>query len=109
MDILYFTLGVLTVVTLYAVVGTFKLSTQVKKLEDRINYIEPDLSRLVGELYNVIDKNKDDISHEISEIYRQMDSRLDKLDHRVHQNIESVERNVYDQINDINRRLETKS
>jgi vacuolar-type H+-ATPase subunit B/Vma2 len=109
MDIVYFTLGVLTVATLYAVVGVFKLSAQVKKLEDYTDSFNQSLSQLEENIYRDIRGNRDDISHKILEIYRQMDSRFDKLDHRIHQNIELVERNVYEQINDINRRLETKS
>ena len=109
MDILYFILGTFTGATLYAVVGVVKLTRQVKELENSTDSFDRDFNRLEETIYNNIGKDIDNTSHEISEIYRQMDSRLDKLDHRVHQNIESAERNVYDQINDINRRLETKS
>lgn len=109
MDIVYFTLGVLTVATLYAVVGAFKLSAQVKKLEDYTDSFNQSLRQLEENIYRDIERNGDDISHKILEIYRQMDSRFDKLDYRIHQNIELVERSVYEQINDINRRLETKS
>jgi len=75
MEVLFYSLGVLTVAFLYAVVSVFKLRQQIKQLE--IYKQETD--------QNVWDLSRN-ISDQADEIYRTLDSRLDKLEDRLTKN-----------------------
>ena len=68
MEVLFYSLGVLTVAFLYAVVSVFKVKQKVQHLDNGVD-----------EVHRRIDNNTD-------ELYRSLDSRLDKLEDRLTKN-----------------------
>jgi hypothetical protein len=76
MEILYFSLGAVTVALAYAVVGVFRLNRRLKRVAVRskkgVSYVERGLDDISSRL-----------DSEVNELYRTIDSRLDKLEHRL--------------------------
>ena len=106
MEVLFYSLGILTVAFIYAVVNVFKLKQRVDFLEidkDQLHNLRQieikDLSRQFNEemnaLYREMDTRINDhavqplketnegIAREIEDIYRMVDSRLDKLENKL--------------------------
>jgi len=76
MEILYFSLGMLTVAIVFAVGSVFKLKRMFKKSSVRNRKSINQLERDVDHIHSRINENTD-------ELYRTIDSRLDKLEHRL--------------------------
>jgi len=109
MEVLHFSLGMLTVVLIYAVVGVFRLrklfkrsSVRKRKAINNLESLTKDLSRQLNEEINAVYREMDirinahavqplretneNVAREVEDIYRMVDSRLDKLENRLTQN-----------------------
>ena len=76
MEILYFTLGAVTVALVYAVVGVFRLNRRLKRVSVRSKKGVSHVERGLDDINNRLDL-------EVNELHRTIDSRLDKLEHRL--------------------------
>lgn len=105
MEIVYFVLGIVTVLIVFGVVVIFKVSTLVRKLEKRVSdsfqitdCLANDLERRIHDesrdfrlelsnTSNEIDRISDVMNRTIRElereVYSQLDSRLDKLENKL--------------------------
>ena len=109
MEVLFYSLGILTVAFIYAVVNVFKLKQRVDFLEidkDQLHNLRQieikDLSRQFNEEINAVYREMDvrinhhaiqplretneNVAREVEDIYRMVDSRLDKLETRLTKN-----------------------
>jgi uncharacterized membrane-anchored protein YhcB (DUF1043 family) len=107
MEIVYFSLGVVTVLLVLGVVVIVRVGTLVKELKEKVRDLKQgtqdvavdlhrriddecrELASHVKETLNVIDDIKDvlhkRIDDEMRDVYSQLDSRLDKLDSKIKQ------------------------
>jgi predicted PurR-regulated permease PerM len=78
MEVVYFVLGVVTVLLILGVVEIVKVSRTVNDLTDRIGSVEKQIDVVEENLHRRID----DLDREVNS---QIDSRLDKLESKIKQ------------------------
>ena len=95
MEVLFYSLGVLTVAFLYAVVSVFKLNKKVDSLEDFVENEKKQMNIELNEIYREMDVRinhhatqpireiNENIAHEIEYLQRTIDSRVDKLENKL--------------------------
>lgn len=95
MEVLFYSLGVLTVAFSYAVVSVFKLNKKVDSLEDSVESEKRQMSIEINEIYREMDvrinhhaiqplkETNENIAHEIEYLQRTIDSRVDKLENKL--------------------------
>jgi predicted Holliday junction resolvase-like endonuclease len=95
MEVLFYSLGVLTVAFLYTVVSVFKLNKKVDSLEDSVESEKKQMSIELNEIYREMDVRinhhatqpireiNENIAHEIEYLQRTIDSRVDKLENKL--------------------------
>jgi hypothetical protein len=76
MEIVYFVLGVVTVLLIFGVVIMVKVGTIVKELRENVMNIE----RIMDNNHDLIHRRIDD---ELKDVQSQLDSRLDKLENKL--------------------------
>jgi len=107
MEIVYFSLGIVTVLLILGVVVIVRVGTLVNELKEKVRDLEQgtqdvavdihrriddenrELASHIKETLNVLNDIKDvlhkRIDDEIRDVYSQLDSRLDKLDSKINQ------------------------
>ena len=95
MEVLFYSLGVLTVAFLYAVVSVFKLNKKIDYLENVVEEHKRQTSIEYNEIYREMDirindhatqplrETNENVAREVEDIYRMVDSRLDKLENKL--------------------------
>ncbi len=78
MEIVYFVLGVVTVLLVFGVVIMVKIGTLVKELRERIGTAEQVINVVEGDLHRRVD----DMDREFSSL---IDSKFDKLQNKIKQ------------------------
>ena len=76
MEVLFYSLGMLTVALVYVVVSVFRLRKMFKKSSVRNRKAINDLEKFAEEISREVGTTQD-------EIYRYIDSRLDKLENKL--------------------------
>lgn len=74
-NLIYFMLGVGTVLLIGIVVFVFNMIKKINKLSSGLDGLQPQLQNI----YNEFDRIRNEQSKDNEVIYREMDSRLDKL------------------------------
>lgn len=72
MEVVYFVLGVVTVLLILGVVVIVRVGTQVKELKKTVQHLDRGLSDVINDTHRRIDD-------EVRELNSYIDSRLDKL------------------------------
>jgi hypothetical protein len=95
MEVLFYSLGVLTVAFLYAVVSVFKLNKKIDYLENVVEEHKRQTNIEYNEIYREMDtrindhatqplrETNENVAREVEDIYRMVDSRLDKLENKL--------------------------
>jgi len=78
MEIVYFVLGIVTVLLILGVVGIVKVSRTVNELTERIGSAERQIEEVTQDLHRRVD----DLDRELSS---QIDSKFDKLQNKIKQ------------------------
>jgi hypothetical protein len=98
MEVLFYSLGVLTVAFLYAVVSVFKLNKKIDYLENVVEEHKRQTNIEYNEIYREMDirindhatqplrETNENVAREVEDIYRMVDSRIDKLEDRLTKN-----------------------
>lgn len=120
METVYFVLGMLVVVTLWAVMGVFKIKKEMSNLiEDQIEdmgndlsgYIEEvhsDLEKEISTFYDQVDSLTDAMYSEDQQILSMLDSRLDKMESKLVKYTDELHQDQEDSINEIYRYVNSK-
>jgi archaellum component FlaC len=66
MEVLYFSLGMLTVALSYAVVSVFKLNKTVKNLKEYSNELAREIATAQDELYRFVDSRVDKLEDRLT-------------------------------------------
>jgi len=118
MEVLFYSLGVLTVAFLYAVVSVFKLNKKINYLENVVEEHKRQTNIEYNEIYREMDVRinhhatqplkeiNQNVANEVEYLQRTIDSRLDKLETRLTAYVDGLNNNSQDCINDIYRTLE---
>jgi predicted PurR-regulated permease PerM len=85
MEIVYFVLGVATVLLILGVVVIVKVSRTVNDLNDRIGSVERQIEIVEESLHRRIDDVERSIENYSRELTSELDSRLDKLQNKIKQ------------------------
>ena len=119
METLYFMLGALSVVTLFAVVSVFRIKSELKEfaqdetgrmhdlLGRSVDELENNLCRKIEDLERELDKKEHELiryadelhaKHEddLNELYRYIDSRTDKMADGVSKHIAEINQHLHD-------------
>jgi len=95
MEVLFYSLGVLTVAFLYVVVSVFKLNKKIDYIEDIVEEHKRQTNIEYNEIYREMDVRinhhatqpikeiNENIAHEIEYLQRTIDSRVDKLENKL--------------------------
>ena len=99
METLYFILGALSVVALFAIVSVFKIKGELKKFTiDESSRTHDLLGRSIDELENNLIRKIEEIERQVqqdsSEIYRYVDSRNDKMADGIAKNIAKINQHL---------------
>ena len=98
MEVLFYSLGVLTVAFLYAVVSVFKLNKKIDYIEDIVEEHKRQTNTEYNEIYREIDvrinhhavqplkETNENVANEVEYLQRTIDSRIDKLEARLTKN-----------------------
>ena len=88
METLSFTLGVLTVIDLSLVVGTFLVLKTMNITRKQAENTQRDLENAINDLYTQLDKVENQLSDKIDRneelVVRHTDSRVDKLEAKIY-------------------------
>ena len=121
METLYFMLGALSVVTLFAVVSVFRIKSELKNFaQDEVNRTHDLLGRSIDELENNLCRKIEDLERELdkkeheliryadelyanhegdlNELYRYIDSRTDKMADGFSKHIASINQELDNRI-----------
>ena len=102
MEMIYFILGVLTVLFIFGVIGMVKIWKRISEIqfseesmEDFIEDTADDLNTELEKLYDHFDKEVDRIekasAYESQELGKLIDSRADKISHSIEQRLQKIE------------------
>ena len=87
MEIVYFVLGVVTVLLVFGVIIMVKVGTLVKELRENLNHLERGTQDLVNDVHRKMDDVNDTIhrriDYEVRELNSILDSRLDKFESKL--------------------------
>lgn len=94
MEIVYFVLGVVTVLFVLGVVGMVKVGLLTKELQEKLSELKQDTQSRFDEiietsnfghihLQSELDQKQRDFDFEIAELQSKLDSRLDKLENKL--------------------------
>lgn len=120
MEIVYFVLGMLVVVTLWSVVGVFKIKKDMSiMIEDQVDDMQNDLSGYIEEVhsdlekeistfYDQVDSLTDSMYAEDQQILSMIDSRFDKMENKLVNYTDEMYHNHEDNINDLYRYVDSK-
>ena len=119
METLYFMLGALSVVTLFAVVSVFRIKSELKEfaqaeagrthdllgrsvdelennLYRKIEELERELDKKEHELFNYSDSLDQNLRDEMEKLYGYVDSRTDKMADGVSKHIAEINQHLHD-------------
>jgi len=87
MEIVYFTLGAVTVLLILGVVVIVRVGTLVKELKETVQHLERGSNDVANDIHRRIEDEVRELRTKIDfnerEIFSQLDSRLDKLESRI--------------------------
>jgi len=98
MEVLFYSLGVLTVAFLYVVVSVFKLNKKIDYIEDIVEEHKRQTNIEYNEIYREMDvrinhhavqplkETNENVANEVEYLQRTIDSRIDKLEARLTKN-----------------------
>lgn len=108
METLYFILGALSVVTLFAVVSVFRIKGELKEfaqdetgrmhdlLGRSVDDLEKDLQDRLDMIERRIDQEIDRVNEKESSLFRYIDSRTDKLADGISKHIAEINTQIHD-------------
>lgn len=112
-QLLFFSLGVVTVIAMALIVGTVRLQKQVVNLQHEIQNLQKQSEnqeryfenrfRILEEVSNTVDTR---IDAETRELYSTIDSRFDKLDNRLGRDLADINRESQAMYSAIERRID---
>jgi predicted PurR-regulated permease PerM len=76
MEVVYFVLGIVTVLLVIGVVVVVRVSTQVRTLQEELVHFKSETHSIFEDVHRRMD-------NEMRDVYSQLDSRLDKLESRI--------------------------
>jgi len=98
MEIVYFVLGVVTVLLVLGVVVIVRVGTLVKKLKEEVQFLERGSNDVADGVHRRIDEEIRELNSRINfnerEFFSQLDSRLDKLENKLDSRLLKVENKV---------------
>jgi len=87
MEVVYFVLGIVTVLLVIGVVVIVRVSTQVRTLQEELVHFKSETYSIFDDVHRRMDNEVRELRTKIDfnerEIFSQLDSRLDKLESRI--------------------------
>ena len=102
MEIVYFSLGVVTVLLVLGVVVIVRVGTLVKELKEKVRDLERGTQDVAVDLHRRIDDENRELASHIKETLNVIDDIKDVL----HKTIDDVEKDIYQRIDEVENYLE---
>jgi uncharacterized membrane-anchored protein YhcB (DUF1043 family) len=105
MEIVYFSLGVVTVLLVLGVVVIVRVGTLVKELKEKVRDLEQGTQDVAVDLHRRIDDECRELASHIKETLNVIDDIKDVL----HKTIDDVAKDIYQRIDEVERTIEDYS
>jgi uncharacterized membrane-anchored protein YhcB (DUF1043 family) len=105
MEIVYFSLGVVTVLLVLGVVVIVRVGTLVKELKEKVRDLERGTQDVAVDLHRRIDDENRELASHIKETLNVIDDIKDVL----HKTIDDVAKDIYQRIDEVERTIEDYS
>ena len=116
--VVYFILGVVTILSVLGVVVIVKVGTQVKQLQEKLTYIDFNINNNQDHIHRRIDDEiigltsyirevQSNLDETEKDIVSMVDSRLDKLENRITSKIPPTHQEVLSELNQLKEQFLT--